>query len=251
MTDATTESTESTGCAGRDVDRMMAENIDLGRKACWHYRRYWGSLDEEEAMSVALLAYVRACRGFDPARGCLSTYVYSAVRRAFWEEYQRGTRRPAPVECGALAAWTPAAPPPRPFLDEQVLDLMPAEVLECVAGRLAGETMQEIGARMGITRQGVNVRLGRAQAVMIAAGLAEPDAGSRVSGRRSDVLARVLRTLRRVGDCRTLKELGLDMAERQVARAAIRAGVAPELEWVAGSPGVSAKIRRVRESARG
>lgn len=140
--------------------RAGEENIGLAYKACWLYRGLWGSLDEEEAMSVALFAYVRACRLFDPSRGRLSTYVYTAVRRSLLRELQAQRRRPAPVDMHS----PPAVRDAEPLIDlPGWIESMPDHLVECVRWRLAVETLEEIGRRVGVTKEMVRLRLREAQ----------------------------------------------------------------------------------------
>lgn len=132
-----------------------------------YFGKYRGHI-RDELHSEGLLALDRAARTFDPARGfAFSTYatfcIKNSVLRLAANLARENSRRPHSLDALGLDPIDP-----RPSRDAErdarearadalrdALSRLAPRRAEVVRARLAGETLEEIGARMGVTKERV------------------------------------------------------------------------------------------------
>lgn len=130
----------------------------------------------DELVGPMYIALERACRGFDPARGCrFSTYAHSAMIReglkfvrAQWghppngrdqERHRRERSAFHRHRFGQLLrgdAEEPSDPWARERLRAAIADL-PEREQDVLRMRLSGYTLQDVGAAMGHTRESIRL----------------------------------------------------------------------------------------------
>jgi RNA polymerase sigma factor (sigma-70 family) len=129
----------------------------------------------DDLVAEGRMALLRAARSFDPARGNFVSYASTAIRNCLNDFYEKQVRRAAafPVSIDAPLQDESSTSGEQEFADDTTDVRLSArrsesarilrEALGCLPQRLqivlngiqAGKTYDEIGAELGITKQGV------------------------------------------------------------------------------------------------
>jgi RNA polymerase sigma factor (sigma-70 family) len=166
--EATLYRSAQAGCP-ESLDELLRQHEGLVRQIVAHQRLY--GLSFEEALQAGRIGPWRAIEGYDPQRGTrFSTYAYPAIIRQVWEAVRRAwawERRQVPEELLGVYFETSSADERQKAEWEEVQDRLrgmvaglPEREAEVIRRRYglegqAGETLAEIGADWGVSRQRV------------------------------------------------------------------------------------------------
>jgi RNA polymerase sigma factor (sigma-70 family) len=166
--------------AGDQLVRVMLRYVESFAK------QFSPVMDDEDMVSVGILGLWRAVQNYDPEMGTFPTYA------AWWiKSYMREERRKRPTVCltrndiakgekavGLMSLDSPFGESGETYEDalpdedtvdpvsqiqskeervrvQQALAKMSPRKREVILGRMAGKTLQEIGDKIGISREGV------------------------------------------------------------------------------------------------
>lgn len=147
-----------------EVDQRIRANRGLAFHVIHkHFRSLVSRLGMDDVESAALVALGRASELFDATQGyCFSTYAARCIRNQLLTLARQTQSTKPEVQTFADAAVYPANPceqadthAARVKLADWALQIVPDREREILQRRAAGDTLQEIGLALGLTRERV------------------------------------------------------------------------------------------------
>lgn len=154
----------STGGRGEHAQEMTAALAANEALVHWTVRRQWlGQLSYQDAVQEGRIALWRALVGYDASRARLSSYAVVGIERAVWRAARRARRGAAERLEGEIAGGAADMAGEIDRVTEQVqvqalVAGLPPRLRDVISWRYGldkagGATFQEIGARLGVSKQ--------------------------------------------------------------------------------------------------
>ena len=112
-------------------------------------------LVDEDARQVGRMAAVKAVHLHDPKRGALSHVAWMWISQALDKEVRRRRRRAQQDRATAPTLTADVVLDEVAVAVRMAIELLPLRLQEIVYARMAGFTLEEVGAEMGIGRERV------------------------------------------------------------------------------------------------